>query len=520
VLCALLASGCLELRERPRPSECTRCHGDARRSGDDVRQAAPPGDLNGQTDPRYPGVGAHARHLDASATHGPVACVECHRVPSSTIESGHADDAGPAEVVFGELARARGVLPKYDPTRHRCSVYCHGGDEPRWTEARSAATTCGSCHGLPPPAPHPASGECHRCHGEVIAADGTFIAPEKHIDGVRQAKQTCSSCHGSADSPAPPADLAGNTSRAAIGVGAHAKHVGGSLVSRAVACSDCHLVPSDVSDAGHLDPAPAEVLFAGVAISHGRQPIWSRAQQTCAASWCHGPSASGVSPQWTQPQSLSCSSCHGQPPSPPHPQVADCARCHAPVIDGAGAIVDRSKHVDGAVQLSLPAKCDACHGTGPLGAPPPALDGSTTSAAVGAHLVHLEGTIRSRKVACSECHQVPSKLTDAGHLDSTLPAEVSFAGVAKAYTAKPVYDGARCQNSYCHALGSLPSGGALQAPLWSAPKGTQSYCGSCHGLPPPAPHPANAACWTCHANVTASYQFVDPSRHVDGKVDF
>jgi predicted CxxxxCH...CXXCH cytochrome family protein len=520
VAVALPLAGCLEPRERPQAGACTRCHGDASRGGSALRQAAPPVDLTGQTDPRFPGVGAHDRHLDPSATHGPVACAECHRVPSAVAEPGHAETTR-ATITFGTLAAKGGRTPSYDAEALRCSgSYCHRAATPRWTEPRSPADACGSCHGLPPPAPHPQWPECYRCHGEVIGADGRFVAPEKHVDGVVQAQASCRACHGSEASPAPPRDLAGQTSTAAIGVGAHATHLAGGVASRPVPCGACHLVPAVVGDAGHLGALPAEVTFAEAAVAGGRKPSWDRAARRCADTWCHGPAAPAPSPDWTAPGTLGCTGCHGMPPPAPHPQLANCTLCHAAVVDADKHISQRALHVNGVVDVKPPTACNACHGTGPLGAPPPALDGTMSAAAVGAHQTHLAGTVRSRAVACSECHQVPASVLSPGHLDSALPAELTFSGVAMAFTAKPSFDGQGCKNSYCHGLGSLPSGGTLPAPLWSAPPGTQAYCGSCHGLPPPAPHPASTTCWTCHANLTPNYQFVDPQKHVNGQVDF
>jgi hypothetical protein len=39
-------------------------------------------------------------------------------------------------------------------------------------------------------------------------------------------------------------------------------------------------------------------------------------------------------------------------------------------------------------------------------------------------------------------------------------------------------------------------------------------------LPPPAPHPNTAAlCANCHPSIDATYNFPDPSLHVNGIVD-
>jgi predicted CxxxxCH...CXXCH cytochrome family protein len=489
-----------------------------------LRKAAPPIDLGGMTDVRYPGVGAHDRHLSASSRHAAVACEQCHVVPKTTAAPGHADSALPAELTFGALA-SQDKRPRYDGARHSCTnTYCHGADEPLWTKPRE--DSCGSCHGLPPPPPHAQSDECYSCHGEVIDAAGLFIAPEKHVNGTVETGQSCDSCHGSGDDGAPPPDLAGSVDIASIGVGAHAVHLAGGVVSRALTCGECHQVPSAIDAPGHLGALPAEVMFTGAATADDRAPSWDRTTRRCSDSWCHGPSASAASPVWTTSDGpLACQSCHGLPPAAPHPQEDNCVACHAAVVGPGRLIIDRTLHVNGIVDLTLPTACDSCHGSGPLGAPPPDLEGNTSwmASAVGAHATHLTGTIRSRAVACNECHLVPSSVAAPGHLDSALPAELTFSGVAIAFGATPSYDGQACANTYCHGgmfVAGNASGGTLTTPLWSAPPLSQIYCGSCHGLPPPAPHPNTAAlCANCHPSIDANYNFPDPSLHVNGIVD-
>lgn len=50
--------------------------------------------------------------------------------------------------------------------------------------------------------------------------------------------------------------------------------------------------------------------------------------------------------------------------------------------------------------------------------------------------------------------------------------------------------------SECH--GAVEKGGSATAPKWTQVDGTQVTCGSCHGLPPPAPHPEGTNCASCH----------------------
>ncbi|HVE86850.1 MAG TPA: CxxxxCH/CxxCH domain-containing protein [Myxococcales bacterium] len=188
---------------------CSACHGD-------VTSPAPPRDTAGRTDESVASVGAHRAHLEARHhLRGPIACVECHQVPSARKAPGHIDSALPAEVFpavsgVGTLARADGAAPVYDAARATCgSVYCHGagtlaaGDTaltripaPSWTGGTSQAV-CGACHGIPPadtlhdPA-FPLT-YCSRCHGPSINTDGsiritadpvTGTISSTHLDGL------------------------------------------------------------------------------------------------------------------------------------------------------------------------------------------------------------------------------------------------------------------------------------------------------------------------------------------------
>jgi predicted CxxxxCH...CXXCH cytochrome family protein len=130
------------------------------------------------------------------------------------------------------------------------------------------------------------------------------------------------------------------------------------------------------------------------------------------------------------------------------------------------------------------------------------------------------GTPRSRPVACEECHQVPDKTLSPGHVDSALPAEVRFSGVASAFDSSPGYVGGSCVDSYCHGAdfpGRHESGGTFTAPSWTEVGSGQASCGSCHGLPPPLPHPPVAACADCHRNLLPDHRsFRFPELHVNG----
>ncbi|HEY3494989.1 MAG TPA: CxxxxCH/CxxCH domain-containing protein [Polyangiaceae bacterium] len=531
---ALVTPACLDQREAPVSdpdvARCTSCHGDASRPGDSVGRSAPPHDLLGQSDPSYPGVGAHALHLNEGPTHAAVACDECHVVPDSVEAPGHADDARPAELTFGVLAREGDREPSYDAAARTCvDSYCHREARPVWSQPRDSAEACGSCHGLPPPLPHPQSERCSACHGEVIDAGRHFLAPEKHVNGrVEYAAGECRLCHGGDENAAPPLDTIGNDAITALGVGAHQAHLAGGDNGRPLACGECHRVPERVEEPTHVDAPPAEVRLTGVALTGDRQAAWDASTATCSESFCHSPSTDSPrrSPVWNEPAVLDCASCHGAPPPVPHPQMTECSVCHETVAATNDAIVDKDRHVDGVLDVMLEQSCSGgCHG-GDNPAPPRDVEGNvlTSAAGVGAHQTHVQGTERSRPVPCGECHVVPESVLDAGHVDTDRPAELVFSGVARAHDAAPVYANGTCRSTSCHGavFPDYPSGGSNTEPDWTRVDGSEAACGTCHGLPPPPPHPLPSPeypCHVCHFNVADDdVSFVRPDLHVDGKV--
>ena len=171
-----------------------------------------------------------------------------------------------------------------------------------------------------------------------------------------------------------------------------------------------------------------------------------------------------------------------------------CASCHGTDFTGGVAQVScLGCHAAG------PTACTTCHGAGP------------TSQAHGAH---------AATVACAECHVVPARWDDDGHIlhdgiAITTPPPIVFGARAHLAGAAPSWDGASCTNTYCHGA---------QAPRWDdpTPAGT---CDRCHGNPPPsharadcaACHPANAphidgivqigrspGCGGCHGSATSA----------------
>ena len=222
------------------PNECSGCHGAGESSN-------PPPALDGSTDPSLPGVGAHAAHVGESDWHGEIRCKHCHTVPKAIGDPGHIDEERPADVVFGGV-------PSYamDPAKYEagtCAVYCHGramAIEPKlsaaWTSQEK--TTCTTCHGMPPKAPHPQNENCGKCHVEILSQDGkSFIKPSFHMDTILQAPHGAHFVHlGGHGKPELECDACHN------GTNYHGPFKDGKTFEETTVCAPCHAVKPSQDD--------------------------------------------------------------------------------------------------------------------------------------------------------------------------------------------------------------------------------------------------------------------------------
>ncbi len=331
---------------------CVMCHG-----GTETASGAPPKATWGNAADTVR-VGAHTIHGAGSAIAPAYDCGVCHVKPADALAGGHVD-GGTAELTFSGVATARNAAPSWDRATATCSgVYCHGGTmgggtktAPVWTRVGLGEAACGTCHGLPPPSPHPTVAadltRCASCHPDTMDAGGVVIAPSaggKHLDGLVQASgghpagwmdtasagfhaysanagiagcqgchgtnldgvggsatTSCATCHGAgwrtsclmchggvADATgAPPSGTWGHETDA-LRVGAHTAHVSANATAAAYACTECHVKPADALDAGHMDGSTVTVTWGGLARTGGAAPSWDRTAGTCAATYCHG----------------------------------------------------------------------------------------------------------------------------------------------------------------------------------------------------------------------------------------
>ena len=488
-------------------------------------------------------MGAHQRHLAGGSLSGPLPCTECHAIPG---DISHASE--PLQLTWGPLARANGASPTWDGTALTCSNYCHGStlpsgllSAPLWNKVDGTQAACGTCHGVPPAAPHPRVGSslsgCADCHSSTVNPDGTIaVGGGKHVNGAVEITGTggCTGCHGDparlplAIAPAPPADTHGNTATTAAGVGAHQAHLAGGSVRGPIACTECHVIPVDLAHASQ----PLQLTWGPLAKANGTSASFDPTALTCA-NYCHGSAGSVPAPVWNRVNGTqaACGACHGLPPAAPHPAVSgltSCAGCHAGTVRPDGSIdVTGGLHVNGTLELSgTGGSCTGCHGnparTPAAIAPAPPRDTkgntATTAAGVGAHQRHLTGGSVRGALACSECHAVP---TDIAH--ASQPLQLTWGALARADGVTPTFDtvALTCAN-YCH--GASLSAGSITAPVWNRVDGSQAACGTCHGLPPGSAHPrvgsSPSGCASCHpATVHPDGSIHVPGgRHVDGTV--
>ena len=329
-----------------------------------------------------------------------------------------------------------------------------------------------------------------------------------------------------------------------------------------VSCFKCHT--QYPHQTGWLDTTAAN--FHGVSLKTVGFNLQSC--QTCHAQNFQG-GTSGVScygchtlyphaPGWTQPSSALF---HGAEIMAAQWNMDGCKTCHGTNYNGIATgsnvgCMSSGCHVDANGNQKSPEACNTCHGTftGSANdvaswAPPRSItgDSSTTSRGVGAHQGHLRATF-GKTLKCQECHNVPTQVFAAGHLNSG-PATVHMGDtLANLVTAQgtfvpnPSYDAnaVQCSNTYCHGnwqvtKASAPAdrqyiytdsviSGNNYTPKWTG-GASEAACGSCHGLPPkghigPLPLSSCGGAGGCHQGIVdASGNIIDPAKHINGKID-
>jgi len=408
---------------------------------------------------------------------------------------------------------------------------------------------------------------CQSCHGENLECGTSELACTSchaHADGI----SSCTTCHGNRDTDMsyPPEDLQSRSDNTLVSIGAHVSHMDSDL--SVVSCDQCHVVPEDYLDDGHLGlDNIAEITFGLLATHDGNMdPNWNRNDATCSDVYCHSTSE----PKWTQVDGTysTCGSCHSSPPEEGAHEIhvaileLDCSTCHSG-YSSVNETVKISTHINGERDIninevvggifdpdhqtcsnvfchgesnitpgwddSVEYTCTGCHGgqESQIGAPPLDLGGNDrpTHLGVGAHTVHLDGGDFSDGAACNECHIVPDSTFSAGHVDADMIAEITWGNlVTDDGDIEPDWNrgAASCSDTYCHGnfiYGTVSGNNAT--PIWTSP-GSVS-CGSCHEIPPNG-HVGDYTleqCSDCHLSVVNSVgEIIDKTKHVNGEGDF
>ncbi len=230
--------------------------------------------------------------------------------------------------------------------------------------------------------------------------------------------------------------------------------------------------------------------------------------------------------------------------------MKSCTMCHGGSYTGG---VSRVSCMTCHTAPDGPENCATCHGSPQSPAPPRDLSKNTSTSArgVGAHQIHLIGSIRAAAATCAECHVVPSRLDSPGHVDNAdSRAEVKMnnylANYATNVPGRPRYNAnlptvipvpaytpatGSCSNTYCH--GAFKNGNVNNVVVWTNP--ATAACGTCHGdptrptlaersLPKTSAqggnHPNILNCAACHGDVVnPDLTFRDPSKHINGRLN-
>jgi len=486
-----------------------------------------------------------------------------------------------AEIIFSDFSDGSAIWNRDSAT---CSgTYCHGNfsggnhaNTPIWNGADQSA--CGSCHDV---GTNPSDLQwkhrfhvetagliCANCHASNVDEVLDIIDPDLHVNGLVEFEisdnaicetchgsgaGSCTLCHGGTDNltGAPPEGLDGETLISDLAVGAHTAHLDGGTLSDGIDCSECHIVPTSFSDNGHIDADSTAELNWGTLAGAGSS--WDRNNATCSDTYCHGNFTEGHAsnqPIWNETNQADCGSCHDVGANPAdlqwkhefHVNTAGlaCTECHNNVVDNSLSITGLDLHINGALDTLTrdTAVCNECHNGGTMsctschggtdnltGAPPLGLNDetSTNQLAVGAHTIHLEGGDYADAFDCSDCHNVPTNVTDNGHIDPDNIAELSFSALAGGQSTWNRIT-AECSNLYCH--GNFTGGYVNNDPIWTGTD--QANCGSCHDV---GANPENLSgkhkkhivdeglsCRNCHNTTIGQFiTIIGKDLHVDGE---
>jgi hypothetical protein len=236
---------------------------------------------------------------------------------------------------------------------------------------------------------------CYTCHGSYPHNEnwtaGSDLSHGPFVKGKEWSNESCQSCHGT--------DLLGGSSD--------------------ISCYTCHnsyphsnewLVSDDESFHG-LFVKNSGYDISSCASCHGGDFMGGNTEVSCYTCHKNYPHQDG----WTSPSNENF---HGQAIQAANWSMENCTSCHGEDYRGGSSGASCFKCHTGD---EGPETCNTCHGSSVNFAPPQDLSDntSTTALGVGAHQLHMV-----MFDSCFPCHNVPTKVSDEGHIDSTPNAEV------------------------------------------------------------------------------------------------
>lgn len=356
---------------------------------------------------------------------------------------------------------------------------------------------CIVCHekGLPPSVSQHTSTDanvCRTCH--------------THRQGF---SASCNTCHGYppvqnvGGGPDGYANTPNDYSAAPVykneGATPHSTHASGNGSDYSYSCDQCH------KGFHHVDGNFQDVFIDTTGIIAGPLATYNRtAPGTCSSVYCHSDGAGHYKPvPWENGKGTivgtpgECSACHNSlPDTATHPRhVAggntgksySCATCHAATVDGSGAIIGRSKHVDGKKDVAYSGDitaCSSCHNDGKGGPSVLTVEKRKTDPAWDYSPADFANSANG---ACGTCHSDP--MTNDAH-----PAHIT------------AINGPQLVAPYCNAchvytgeLGSTHVDGTLQV--------VSGSCAPCHPGASPLWTGGSVTCESCHSGVVKSVIF-------------
>ncbi len=218
--------------------------------------------------------------------------------------------------------------------------------------------------------------KCSQCHGKNYT--GGIVSPScNNCHKAEKGPEACNTCHGDFNNPSiiyPPQATNGAVQTDDFRVGTHEVHLKSTSISNKVNCSECHQIPAEFNSIGHIDSTPrAEVIFGSFSSAGLSVPSYNYDNYECSNTYCHGNFefekenslyqfayvedkiiGNNFQPVWNKVDGsqAQCGTCHDLPPKGHiEVQIKSCGTCHVGVVDRYGKISDKTKHINGKVDL-------------------------------------------------------------------------------------------------------------------------------------------------------------------------